>query len=53
MAQTVEKITYTATAEQVEQMHAAFSLVVRDAELETMETEAFEPMQEEIILIEP
>jgi hypothetical protein len=38
---------------QIEQMHAAFSLVVRDAELESMTTEAFEPVQEEIILIEP
>ena len=43
---------YVARA-QIEQMHAAFSLVVRDAELETMTTEAFEPFQEEIILIEP
>lgn len=38
---------------QIEQMHDAFSLVVKDAELETMTTEAFEPVQEDIVLIEP
>jgi 1-pyrroline-5-carboxylate dehydrogenase len=32
MAQTVEKITYTATAEQVEQMHAAFDQALVEAE---------------------
>ena len=31
MAQTVEKITYTATAEQVEQMHAAFDEALIEA----------------------
>ncbi|HUS27298.1 MAG TPA: hypothetical protein VMZ53_02285 [Kofleriaceae bacterium] len=35
---------------QIEHMHAAFASVVRDAELETMETEAFEPVVEEIVL---
>src|SRR5687768_3154724 len=32
MVQTAEKITYTATAEQVEQMHAAFDQALAEAE---------------------
>jgi len=37
---------------QVEQMHAAFAQVVEEAELETMTTEAFEPIDIQIV-VEP
>jgi len=40
---------YVARA-QIEHMHAAFSSVVHDAELETMNTEDFEPVEEEIVI---